>query len=110
MPNARLVIACCLLLTTHPLSAELENATLDSGLTYGYGNDASTSMQALLELSPEVEFSISGNTSLIASARVRLDAQDELEPGRPTLDTFAPASRPVAIGNTGTAEVRDFDF
>ena len=91
-------------------SAELESGALGSSLTYGYGNAASQSMQALLELSPELEFSFGENTALVASARIRLDAEDELEPGEPTLDTYAPASRPLAISDIGTAELRDFYF
>ena len=45
---------------------------------------------------------------MIMSARVRADARDELEPGRPDLDNYAPGSRPLQLGTTGTAELRDF--
>lgn len=90
------------------VAAELENFSLNSDLTYGYAVDASSSVQGELEVEPEVSFLISNRASLVASARIRLDIQDELDPGRRSVDNYAPASKPADLGNTGAAELRDF--
>lgn len=87
--------------------AELGGLVLDTDLTYGYARDTSSSMQASLEAVPAFEVTLSDAAALYVSARVRLDALDDLEPGTPAFDTYAGASRPVAIGETGTAEIRD---
>jgi hypothetical protein len=98
------------LLPTASLAAEVDNASLETDLSYGYSQFASTTMQGLIELVPSLDLASSESTSLIMSARMRADVKDELEPGRPDLATYAPGSRPLQLGNTGTAELRDFYF
>jgi len=90
------------------LGADVESASLETYLSYGYSRPTSSTMQGFLELVPSLELGLSGPASLVMSARVRADARDELEPGRPDLDTYAPGSRPLQLGNTGTAELREF--
>lgn len=101
-----------LLLVALPLGpshgADVESASLETYLSYGYSRPASATMQGLLELVPSLELGLSGPVSLVMSARVRADARDKLEPGRPDLDTYARGSRPLLLGNTGTAELGDF--
>ena len=91
-------------------AAEVESAALETDLSYGYSRATSTTMQGLIELLPSLDLALSEESSLIMSARLRADAKDELEPGRPDLDSYAPGSRPLQLGNTGTAELRDFYF
>lgn len=97
-----------LIVTAELAIAEVEAVSLDTHLSYGHGSETDQFMQAMLELTPAIELSVSKNTSLVASSRIRLDARDELEPGEPTLDTYATAARPITVGESGTAELRDF--
>jgi len=90
------------------LAAEVDSASLTTDLSYGYSQTANKTMQGLIELLPSLDVALADSTSLVASARLRADAKDELEPGRPNLDTYAPGSRPLELGNTGTAELWDF--
>lgn len=92
------------------LAAEVESASLETDLSYGYSRVTSATMQGLIELVPSLDLALPENSTLITSARLRIDAKDELEPGRPDLDTFAPGSRPLQLGDSGTAELRDFYF
>jgi len=96
------------LLAAPAAGAEIDRLALDADVTYGYGRATSSSMQGLLEAEPSVEATLSGPISLVASARIRLDAVDELEPGEPAFDTYASGSRPVTLGEAGAAEIRDF--
>lgn len=89
-------------------AAELDGVGADADVTYGYGRVASSSMQALLEFVPSLEATLSPSVSFSASARVRLDAFDDLEPGEPAFDTYADASRMLTLGDAGAAEIRDF--
>ena len=91
-------------------AAEVDGAALESDLSYGYSRSATTTMQGLIELVPSLDLALAESSSLVMSARLRADTRDELEPGRPDLDTYAAGSRPLQLGNTGTAELRDFYF
>jgi len=107
-PISTLFIAVLLTVATGTATADIESFSVDSGFTYGYGNDAGVSMQGELELSPAIDVTLTERVSMIASARVRLDDHDELEPGRYSYKTYSDASRPANLGDTGSAEVRDF--
>ncbi len=107
MFRSRTILAAAALSFAGHSAADVESAALDARLTYGYGFDASRSMQGLLELLPELEVSISEDASVVASGRVRLDAEDDLEPGRPTRSSYSKGSQPARIGDAGTAELRD---
>lgn len=80
---------------------------MPTDLAYGYGNTTNESMQLQLKLAPQIEIEFAGNTTLVSSVRLRLDAADELEPGEAPLATYSPLSRPIAVGEAGVAELRD---
>jgi hypothetical protein len=101
-------VACLGLLAAPCMAAEIERLDLSSDLSYGYGSELEQSMQGQLDASPGIEIRLSTSGAFVGSARVRLDARDELEPGRAPLDTYADASRPLSLGTTGTVELRDF--
>ncbi len=89
-------------------AAEPGNFAFSSDLSYGYSSELDASMQGVAELLPSLDIKLAASTSFVASARVRLDAADKLEPGRPSFASYASASRPLALGTAGTAELRDF--
>lgn len=89
-------------------STEIDSASLESDLSYGYSRSANATMQGLIELVPSLDLALAEASSLVMSARVRADTRDELEPGRANLDTYAAGSRPLQLGDTGSAELRDF--
>lgn len=91
-----------------PSIAEVESASLETDLSYGHSRVTNTTMQGLLELVPSLDLALGDESSLITSARLRVDSEDELEPGRPDIDTFAPGSQPLHLGSSGTLELRDF--
>ena len=88
-------------------AAELTDWQLPARLSYGYGTEAGESVHGYLELEPSSTFSLSPRTRLELSARARLDSVDELEPGKPSLDTYSEFSKPVTLGTAGTLELRD---
>jgi hypothetical protein len=88
-------------------AAELTDWQLPARLSYGYGTEAGASVHGYLELEPSSTFSLSPRTRLELSARARLDSVDELEPGKPSLDTYSEFSKPVTLGTAGTLELRD---
>ncbi len=108
MKRYHLLLACLLPLVSG--AAEVRYASLDVDLGWGYSNEANSTMQGLLELTPSIDLSLSDRAAFVASARLRVDAEDNLEPGRPNLDSYAPGSRPLQLGDSGTAELRDFYF
>lgn len=105
---SRTVALTLLLFAVAPQAAEIDTATLRMNLGYGYGQDDSSSMLGLIELVPELDVTFGPDARLVTSARIRLDSEDDLEPGRPNLASYAGASRPVTLGDAGTAELRDF--
>jgi len=107
IPGTKLLIAALLATAGGATAAEVDSFSVDSGFTYGYGNKARVSMQAELELMPMLDVTFSERVSMVASARVRLDGQDKLEPGRYSYATYSGASRPVNLGDIGSADIRD---
>ena len=97
-----------LLLAASANAAEIDSASLAVDLSYGYATEFETSMLGELDLQPAATVEISDRVLVTASARLRLDARDDLEPGRPATDTYASGSRPLVLGTAGTLEVRDF--
>lgn len=106
----KLIPLLVLLIAARTPAAGIDDASLGLELGYGYGLEQESSMLGLLELVPALDFSLGEKTALVTSARIRVDAEDELEPGRPALDSYAPWSRPATLGDAGTAELRDFYF
>ncbi|MGB5492474.1 MAG: DUF1302 family protein, partial [Woeseiaceae bacterium] len=102
-----LIFTAAIAATAVTNAAEIDNQAIDAVLSYGLATETDVSMQRELELVPGVELTLAKHTSLIASARVRLDAFDELEPGKPSYDSYSTASKPVRLGDAGSAEIRD---
>lgn len=105
--TSTLFLAAAITAAAAPAAAGIDSHDVTVGLTYGYADAKSMSMQGEFELVPGVELTLAQNTSLMASARVRLDAYDELEPGKPSYDTYTTASKPLALGDAGSLEIRD---
>ncbi|MBT8065818.1 MAG: hypothetical protein KJO09_01160, partial [Gammaproteobacteria bacterium] len=104
---AKLLAAAAIATTTGAVAAEIDSLSVASGLTYGYAGETNASMQGELEIVPAIEVTLTRRASLIASARIRLDEHDDLEPGRYSYNTYSDASRPANLGDAGSAEVRD---
>ena len=83
----KLIFSAAIAATACTDAAEIDNRAIDSVLSYGLATETDVSMQGELELVPGLELTLAQHASLIASARVRLDAYDELEPGKPSYDT-----------------------
>ncbi len=106
----RSILTLSLALTLLPLAASAAdsgNAEMRSELSYGYGSRMQSSMQSQLELLPALDLSLNRSIALKTSVRLRVDAEEALEPGRPDLDNYAPGSKPLYLGTAGTAELRD---
>lgn len=103
----KLLLVCALFVTRATPAAEIDDVSLASGLSYGYGLESRSTMQAILTLSPALELAWTPRTALVASARIWLDAENEVAPGRPLFDTYTRASRPLALGDSGNAQLRD---
>lgn len=91
----------------HANAAEVDTASATLDLSYGFSNDQQTSMQGVVEITPRLEVIWNPQISLVTSARLRVDTEDQLEPGRVNVDTYASATRPLELGTTGTLELRD---
>ncbi len=83
------------------------DVSMPADLAYGYGSSQSESMQLQLKLTPALRVENEQRTALIASARVRLDPEDRLEPGEAPTDNYAPLSKPLTLGDAGVTEIRD---
>lgn len=102
-----LVIAIGLVASSLLHAATVSRASLDTALTYSYATRQGQSVQAQLELTPAAEMTLSSTATLVASARVRLDQRDALEPGAYDFASYTRWSRPINLGTTGTVELRD---
>lgn len=92
------------------LGFEVETRELRTELVYGYGSSAREPMQAGVELEPKLELGLGRSSLVVASARLRWDGEDRLEPGPPDTDTYGRASEPWVIGSSVVAELRDVYF
>ena len=95
------------LLATSALAEPTTAFHLDAALTYGHGETSAGRMHSLLEVRPELETAFSDTTTLVASLRLRLDADDDIEPNRPDYDSYWGPSRPTRLGSAGSLELRD---
>lgn len=86
---------------------EVETLQLDVSADLGWATDDASSVQQELTLEPAVEGTFTRALAFRLSARIRADAQDDIEPGKPDLRTYSGASRPATLGTAGTAELRD---
>lgn len=105
--NPKLLLIASLLTASTASGAELTNWQVPATLTYAYGTEAGKSVQGEFELAPASTISLSPGTRLELSVRARLDEVDRLAPGRPPLETYSEQSKPLALGTTGTLELRD---
>ncbi|MEL6948694.1 MAG: DUF1302 family protein [Pseudomonadota bacterium] len=80
---------------------------LDASLAYGHGADGAARMHSLLEVRPEYTWQSDTGKAFVTSARLRLDADDDIEPGAPGYESYWSAGQPIALGDTGSLELRD---
>ncbi len=76
-------------------------------LDVGRGLNGVDADQTELTAIPVWEVDLTQGVDLTVSARLRLDAADDLTPGRPNTGTYSPASRPVLLDDFGELELRD---
>lgn len=109
LPAIGFFLACVASLACRPASAgfEIERSSLLARATYGHASVLDLPMTAELALEPALTLAWSGHFSVEGSLRLRLDGKDRLAPGKPALDTWAAASRPLALGTAGTLAIRD---
>lgn len=88
-------------------AAELTAWQLPVRLSFGHGTDLGSAAHGYLEIEPAASASLASGMSVELSARARLDWEDRLEPGRPSLDTWSDLSSPVIIDDLGTLALRD---
>lgn len=80
--------------------------SMPAALRYGYAVDADEPLEASVRLVPELE-ALTDQWRFKVSGRLEGDAEDLLEPGRPTFDTYTSMSRPRQLGDWGRLELRD---
>lgn len=96
------------LLAPATMAFEVVESDFESRFTYGHGIEDNQSSEASLTLLPRLGISFGNSLWLEASARMRLDIADELEPDQPRYDTYSVASAPWTFSDEGSAEIRDF--
>lgn len=69
-------------------------------------NDEELNLAQII-VAPAWERKITNSLDFVVSARLRLDAQDDIEPGRPNIDGYSRATQPLLIDDIGTLELRD---
>ncbi len=102
------LLSVCALPLAQGAKAELTEVPVD--LSFGVGTRDLEVMQTQIEIEPRWDFSFSERGSAVASFRVRLDVEDELEPGAPDFDNYSPMSKPLELGSDGTIELRDLYY
>ncbi|MGQ0530533.1 MAG: DUF1302 family protein [Panacagrimonas sp.] len=76
---------------------------------YGaYGSASPTAQSQRLQSLLEGELALTKRLRLRGQARLEIEAEDELEPGRPNQDSRSEASRRWLIGDRGVAELEEF--
>lgn len=88
----------------------LRSVQMPTDLSLGMGIDDKDLTQMIIEAEPRLEFDIGDASSLVVSARLRLDYKEALEPGTPELDSYSAASKPATLGSLGTVDLRDVYF
>lgn len=74
---------------------------------YAFGTQSGQSQSAELEFRPKWEMTFSDAWDFRGEARVRTDAFDRLEVGRPSQETISPLTRRALIGQTTEIELRE---
>lgn len=106
-PSTLCLALACLALAEASAALETERSSLLARATWGHATEPDEPLMAELELQPSLTLSWSERISITGSLRIRLDGEDRLAPGEPPLATYAPPSRPLALGTAGTLEIRD---
>ena len=88
--------------------ADAVDASLRAEATFGTATETSQSVAGEILLIPSLELATGDATSFVTSARLRVDTEDLLEPGRANTEAFSHASKPINLGNAGTLELLDF--
>lgn len=83
--------------------------TVPIEVTTGVSSAEAETIELSLEVEPLFEVNWNENWQFNSSFRLWFDLENELTAGQPDFDTYSPASRPLAIGDTGIAEIRDFN-
>lgn len=96
--------------STSAVGAELETFSAASNVTFGYADAIDGTMQREFEITPALDINMSARSSLVLSTRIRIDKNGRLEPGVSSYSSYSGASRPAALGNVGSAELRDVYF
>lgn len=103
----RLVAGALAWLALQPAQTAIDNAMLGVELRYGHAQATDEPVEALLEFVPLLEGGLMAGSRFRISGRIRVDDQDDLEPGHLPSGGYDPASEPVDLGTRGTAELRD---
>lgn len=111
----------CLIVSTAMTFVAASQASADSWSSLFEGIDASAIVgvetafetndgdvqKADIYFEPEINARLPGDLRLTAIGRLRADAEDQLEPGRPSQGERAPRSRRAIWGDHGEAELRE---
>lgn len=103
----RLVAGALAWLALQTAQAGIDSAVLGVELRYGHAREMDQPVEALIEFTPALQGQLIAGTRFRVSGRIRVDDQDDLEPGRLPADGYDPASEPADLGTRGTAELRD---
>ena len=106
----QLICLALLLLPVPGIAAKVEEAQVKLRLGYSNGTSQNTAIESSATLLPRLGVGFTDRLWFEASARVRLHGADKLEPDRPAYDYYTSASRPRMLGDSNTAELRDFYF
>jgi hypothetical protein len=87
--------------------ADVELTEVPVELGVGLGKRDKDFMQMQFEAEPRWDFTLGERGSAVTSFRLRLDGEDELEPGAPKFANYSPLSKPLLLGDNGTIELRD---
>jgi hypothetical protein len=85
-----------------PVAAEVRVSAV-----YGHGLEESDSVEASVRVEPSFSVDLGAGSWFEASARIRFDPADRLDPGRPRYDTYARGGVPYRIEDETTVELRD---
>lgn len=100
-----LLLSLPVFLSSKPAHAE-HYISMPSQVTYSHAARSNQALEASVRLAPQLDVE-TASWRLMFSARFEGDAEDHLEPGRPALDNYSGASKPLKLGSWGRAELRD---
>ena len=106
----QLISLVVLLLPAPGIAAEVEEAEAKLRLGYSNGTAQNTAVESSATLLPRLGVRVTDRLWFETSARVRLHGANKLEPDRPAYEYYTSASRPRMLGDSNTAELRDFYF